>query len=194
MSDNKDWTGNGNSIFKTLGASNHTEKERETDDFYATSPKAIDILFDYPHITLPYGIWEPSCGSGCLSKRMEQRGHYVVSTDLIDRGYGRGGGKFLRAEADAGRMYGYCHQPSLQVRNRICAPFPSLTTRRRHALFVPEDNLCRRERTLLQDIWPSASSICVAMHGAHPMCQERKLRLHGGARRICSQLCLVGMA
>ena len=36
MSTNKDWNGNGNSIFKTLGASNHTEKERETDDFYAT--------------------------------------------------------------------------------------------------------------------------------------------------------------
>ena len=26
---NKDWTGNKNSIFKTLGASNHTEKERQ---------------------------------------------------------------------------------------------------------------------------------------------------------------------
>ena len=26
---NKDWTGNKNSIFKTLGASNHTEKERK---------------------------------------------------------------------------------------------------------------------------------------------------------------------
>ena len=25
----KDWTGNGKSIFTTLGASNHTEKERE---------------------------------------------------------------------------------------------------------------------------------------------------------------------
>ena len=41
---NKDWTGNGNSIFKMLGASNHTDKERETHDFYATSPEAIDLL------------------------------------------------------------------------------------------------------------------------------------------------------
>ena len=59
---NKDWTGNGNSIFKTLGASNHSDKERETDDFYATEPKAIDILLDYPHFTLPHGVWEPSRG------------------------------------------------------------------------------------------------------------------------------------
>ena len=25
---NKDWKGNGNSIYKTLGASNHTDKEK----------------------------------------------------------------------------------------------------------------------------------------------------------------------
>lgn len=28
----KDWIGNGKSIFTTLGASNHTEKEREIND------------------------------------------------------------------------------------------------------------------------------------------------------------------
>ena len=33
-----DWTGNSNSIYKTLGASNHTDKERQNDDFYATEP------------------------------------------------------------------------------------------------------------------------------------------------------------
>jgi len=26
----KDWTGNKNSVYKTLGASNHTDKERQT--------------------------------------------------------------------------------------------------------------------------------------------------------------------
>ena len=39
---NKDWTGNKNSIFKTLGASNHTDKERQNEDYYATDPIAID--------------------------------------------------------------------------------------------------------------------------------------------------------
>lgn len=33
----KDWVGNGNSVFKTLGASNHAKAMREQDDFYATS-------------------------------------------------------------------------------------------------------------------------------------------------------------
>lgn len=40
----KDWTGNGKSIFTTLGASNHTEKEREINDYYATDPIAVNAL------------------------------------------------------------------------------------------------------------------------------------------------------
>ena len=83
---NKDWTGDGNSIFKMLGASNHTDKERETHDFYATSPEAIDLL--KKKIDLPKQILEPACGSGCLSERLIELGHEVRSYDLIDRGYG----------------------------------------------------------------------------------------------------------
>ena len=86
----KDWT-----IFKTLGASNYTDKEREGDDFYATDPKAIDILLDYEEVSLPRRVWEPSCGTGCLSERLRERGFEVVSTDLIDRGYGKGGVNFF---------------------------------------------------------------------------------------------------
>ena len=92
---NKDWTGNRNSIFKTLGASNHTDEERETDDFYATDPKAIDLLHEYENLQLPYQIWEPSCGSGCLSERLKEYGHQVVSTDLVNRGYGAGDVNFF---------------------------------------------------------------------------------------------------
>ena len=40
----KDWIGNGKIIFTTLGASNHTEKEREINDYYATDPIAVDAL------------------------------------------------------------------------------------------------------------------------------------------------------
>ena len=40
----KDWTGNSNSIYKTLGASNHTDKERQNEDYYATDPKASENL------------------------------------------------------------------------------------------------------------------------------------------------------
>ncbi len=41
----KDWSGNTNSVFKIISASNHTEEEREENDYYATSPIAIDKLY-----------------------------------------------------------------------------------------------------------------------------------------------------
>jgi len=81
----KDWTGNKKSVFATLGASNHSKQERETMDYYATEPKAIDLLaskFDIPHL-----VWECACGGGSLSQRLKERGHEVISTDIIDRGY-----------------------------------------------------------------------------------------------------------
>lgn len=90
----KDWTGNKNSIFKTLGASNHTDKERENDDFYATDPIAAKFLLQLED--LHKNIWECSCGEGHLSKIFEEAGHKVYSTDLIDRGYGIGGIDFLQ--------------------------------------------------------------------------------------------------
>lgn len=81
-----DWTGNKNSVFKTLGASNHTDKDREEHDFYATESRAIDAL--KKKVELPYTILEPACGTGCLSERLKELGHNVLSYDLVYRGYG----------------------------------------------------------------------------------------------------------
>ena len=94
MSEGRDWTGNSVSAFSNLGASNHSAGERQCHDFYATHPSAIDGLLEKE--TLPETIWEPACGSGCLSKRLEQSGHKVISTDLYDQGYGTSGVDFLR--------------------------------------------------------------------------------------------------
>lgn len=93
----KDWTGNSVSTWKTLGASNHTDKERELNDFYATSSRALDLFA--PVFPIGHKVWEPACGSGCLSKWLEAHGHDVLSTDLIDRGYGAGGVDFFNMTA-----------------------------------------------------------------------------------------------
>lgn len=90
----KDWVGNQNSIYKTLGASNHTTKEREANDYYATEPKALELLLDLEQFS--QRIWEPACGEGHLSEVMKKYGYSVVSSDLIDRGYGTGGVDFLQ--------------------------------------------------------------------------------------------------
>ena len=89
----KDWTGNSNSIYKTLGASNHTDKERQNEDYYATDPKAADLLLELE--TFSPNIWECACGEGHLSKVFENAGHIVKSTDLMDRGFGETGIDFL---------------------------------------------------------------------------------------------------
>ena len=79
----KDWTGNGNSIWKTLGASSHTDKERQREDYYATDPKAAELLLLEETFTGP--IWECACGEKHLAKVFEERGYAVRSSDLIDR-------------------------------------------------------------------------------------------------------------
>lgn len=89
----KDWTGNNNSIYKTLGASNHTKEDREENDYYATDPKAARLLLEIEEFS--NNIWECACGEGHLSKVFEENGFNVKSTDLIDRGYGITGVDFL---------------------------------------------------------------------------------------------------
>ncbi|MHC1696440.1 MAG: NAD(P)-dependent oxidoreductase [Eubacteriales bacterium] len=89
-----DWTGNSNSIYKTLGASNHTDKARENDDFYATEPKAMDLLLQEENFNL--SVWECACGQGHLSEQLKAAQYIVRSTDLIYRGYGEGGVDFLK--------------------------------------------------------------------------------------------------
>lgn len=92
----KDWTGNKTTTWATLGASNHSDYERAENDFYATSPEAIDELFKV--IEKPTEVWECACGAGHLSKRMEELGVKVYSTDLIDHDYGTPGIDFLATD------------------------------------------------------------------------------------------------
>lgn len=73
-------------VFTPLGASNHSDSERALHDYYATNPKAAQLLLEVESFSTT--IWEPACGEGHLSKVFEQAGHTVISTDLIYRGYG----------------------------------------------------------------------------------------------------------
>lgn len=89
----KDWTGTPKAMFKVLGASNHCEHERQEDDFYATEPRAVELLCDLERFDP--NIWEPCCGQGHISEVLKHRGYNVRSSDLIGRGYGEGGVDFL---------------------------------------------------------------------------------------------------
>lgn len=83
---NKDWTGNSRSAHAVLGARNYAQNEREANDYYATEPKAAQLLMEVETFS-PF-IWECACGEGHLAKEFEAAGYHVYATDLIDRGYG----------------------------------------------------------------------------------------------------------
>lgn len=81
----KDWRGNKNSIYTTLGASNHVTEDREENDFYATDPVAAKWLLELePQIN---NVWENAVGEGNLAEPYREKGKLKAVSDLIDRGY-----------------------------------------------------------------------------------------------------------
>ena len=83
-----------NSIFKAIGASNHTTGDRQNEDYYATDPKAIELLLQEEKFNK--NIWECAVGEGHLAEVLKKHGYNVKCTDLIYRGYGEGGIDFLK--------------------------------------------------------------------------------------------------
>lgn len=81
----KDWGGNKRTTYAQLGASNHCDHERQSEDFYATDSIAIDKLKAVYGI--PKNIVEISAGNGHLSERLKELGHNVISWDIIQREY-----------------------------------------------------------------------------------------------------------
>lgn len=78
----------------TMGARAAVGSEREKNDYYATPPEAVEALLAQEKFCK--NIWEAACGAGHIAKVLEKEGYTVYGTDLIDRGYGRGGVDFLR--------------------------------------------------------------------------------------------------
>jgi hypothetical protein len=68
--------------------------ERQEGDFYPTPAWVTECLLS--SVSLRGPIWEPCCGDGALAKVLSAAGHEVVSTDLVDRGFGRGGVDLLQ--------------------------------------------------------------------------------------------------
>lgn len=61
--------------------------------FYPTWPGATRALLSVEHFAGP--IWEPACGEGDMSRVLIDAGHDVVSTDLVQRGFGEARVDFL---------------------------------------------------------------------------------------------------
>lgn len=70
-------------------------------EFYPTPPEATRALLSAE--SFDGSIWEPACGEGHISKVLEAHGHQVVSTDLVDHGYGEPGRDFLTERSPQAR-------------------------------------------------------------------------------------------
>ena len=72
--------------FALLGSTNHTDKDREKDDFYETPSQAIECLLKNEKFVGE--IWDCACGKNAIINVAKEFGYETYSSDLIDRGVG----------------------------------------------------------------------------------------------------------
>ena len=77
----KDWTG----TKQFIASCNNRKINAEQNDYYATEPKAVELLLQ--NETFNHYIWECACGAGHISKVLSDAGYDVKSSDIVDRGY-----------------------------------------------------------------------------------------------------------
>lgn len=75
------------------GGIHNSGYERQGRDFYATPSRVTEALLK--HVKFRGPVWEPCCGDGAMSTVLSAHGHEVVSTDIVDRGFGTPGVDFL---------------------------------------------------------------------------------------------------
>lgn len=81
----KDCKGNSKSVFARLGASNHTDEQRQPQDYYATDPIAAELLLQIEDIPKDKPIWECAAGARHLADVFENAGYKVLATDIVKR-------------------------------------------------------------------------------------------------------------
>lgn len=72
--------------------------ERRAFDYYATPEDATlaFLVVEGERLADFHEVAEPACGDGAISRLLEGRGLKVISSDLVDRGFGVGGVDFLK--------------------------------------------------------------------------------------------------
>jgi len=70
----------------SIVGSSRENGQRDVNDFYPTPPYAVDALLLREKFI--GNIWECACGEGHISEVLRVNGFDVISTDLINRGYG----------------------------------------------------------------------------------------------------------
>lgn len=70
-------------VFTPLGASNHVAHDRPEHDYYATEPAATKWLLKLEELN--HHIWEPASGEGHMADVLQEAGHDVRRSDIVQR-------------------------------------------------------------------------------------------------------------
>lgn len=165
----KDWGGNTNSVFKTLGASSHCKHERPKDDYFATEPKAVRFLLELENFE--GDIWECCAGEGHLSEEIKKFGYKVFSSDKIDRGYGKVV-DFLKLPNDVETHMNIITNPPYKFANEIITKaLEIMQENKKLALFLPIRYLEGKTRKQIflknppKTVYVSSSRLKCALNG-----------------------------
>ena len=138
---NKDWRGGRASVFKTLGASNHTDHERAHGDYYATEPKATEWLLKLEKFNGP--ILEPACGEGHISKVLIGGGVFCRFTRSYRSRLWRASRFPQYRQSTVGWRHRY--KPSLCLRTRVCRKGTVNHSGGPQGMYVPETHISGRK-------------------------------------------------
>jgi hypothetical protein len=175
-----DWTGNSNSIYKTLGSSHHSEHNRQSHDYYATEPRAGEMLLKLE--SFHHDIWECACGEGHLSKVFINNGYSVRSTDLIDRGFGESGIDFLGIDNQIWSGDIITNPPYIYAKEFVEKALQIISNGNKVAMFLKVQFMEGKGRKQLfvkyppKTIWVSSSRLNCAKNG-----DFHGLRISGGS-------------
>jgi len=81
---------------KSLVGVSTTLGKPEIDNFYVTPRNAVVSLLKAEQFEGT--IFEPACGNGAISEVLIEHGYNVISSDLVDRGYGITGENFFTSQ------------------------------------------------------------------------------------------------
>lgn len=183
----KDWTGNKKTVFSIMGATNHSESEREGNDFYATDPSVIDLLVE--KYDIPVKVWECACGTGNLSERLKELGHEVVSTDLVDRGYGKVQNFFETLEMPEDCKCILTNPPYKYATEFVLHAMDLLPVGGQ-AVFFLKTTFLETERRYNEIFRNTPPQVCFSIHQKSDVCKKRGFR-GSNENGICGCLCFL---
>ena len=142
-------------------------KVPQPNEYYATHPTVtLDLLRQE---SFHHHILEPACGGGFISKPLMDNGYEVLSTDIIDRGFGNGGIDFLTSKFEQGK-YDIVTNPPYS----LFIPFLLKSIKLCHskvAMLLPVTFLSCKQRCRIYEDYPPhtvyiyTDRICIAKNG-----------------------------